>query len=53
MGWDVSIGASTAVQTTFAPIVVFDAASTGTDTVYATKTGLSIAGTTTTDLVTS
>jgi hypothetical protein len=56
--WDVSTrhlptGESSAEATKLEPIVVYDAVSTGTDIVYATKTGLSIADSARTDLIKS
>ncbi|MGL5862499.1 MAG: hypothetical protein ACRCY9_14700 [Phycicoccus sp.] len=53
--WDVptSTRGSAASSTRIDPVVVYDAAPTGTDIVYATRAGLSIAGTTKTDLITS
>ncbi|MGL5824895.1 MAG: hypothetical protein ACRCYU_08770 [Nocardioides sp.] len=51
--WEVPTTGTDASPTDLEPVIVYDAASTTSDTVYATKTGLSIAGDTKTDLIKS
>ncbi|MGL5811260.1 MAG: hypothetical protein ACRCYQ_15070, partial [Nocardioides sp.] len=51
--WDIAISGTAASPTELEPAVVFDATAADADTVYATKTGLSVAGSAKTDLIKS